>query len=78
MGCMSPAQVEWKRKGIPRGGSSATQEFYPNSLGALKRHLILNRLRGGTAAVIVEPVGPESGTRPVPFDFNQKVQGIMR
>ena len=25
---------------------------------------------GGTAAVIVEPVGPESGTRPVPFDFN--------
>ena len=37
---------------------------------------MLNRLRGGTAAVIVEPVGPESGTRPVPFDFNQKVREL--
>jgi glutamate-1-semialdehyde 2,1-aminomutase len=33
-------------------------------------------LRGGTAAVIVEPVGPESGTRPVPFDFNRKVREL--
>ncbi len=37
---------------------------------------MLNRLRGGTAAVIVEPLGPESGTRPVPFDFNQKVRAL--
>jgi glutamate-1-semialdehyde 2,1-aminomutase len=37
---------------------------------------MVNRLRGGTAAVIVEPVGPESGTRPVPFDFNQKVREL--
>jgi glutamate-1-semialdehyde 2,1-aminomutase len=35
-----------------------------------------NRLRGGTAAVIVEPVGPESGTRPVPYDFNQKLREL--
>jgi glutamate-1-semialdehyde aminotransferase len=33
-------------------------------------------LLGGTAAVIVEPFGPESGTRPVPFDFNQKVRKL--
>ena len=71
-----PGTGRMEAKGIPRGASSATQEFYPNSLGALKRHLILNRLRGGTAAVIVEPVGPESGTRPVPFDFNQKVKEL--
>ncbi len=38
--------------------------------------LIFNRLRGGTAAVIVEPVGPESGTRPVPYDFNRKVREL--
>lgn len=38
--------------------------------------MILNRLRGGTAAVIVEPLGPESGTRPVPFDFNRKVREL--
>ena len=31
---------------------------------------------GGTAAVIVEPVGPESGTRPVPFDFNADVREL--
>ena len=28
------------------------------------------------AAVIVEPVGPESGTRPVPFDFNAQVRTL--
>ncbi len=71
-----PGTGRMEAKGIPRGSSSATQEFYPNNLGALKRHLIFNRLRGGTAAVIVEPVGPESGTRPVPFDFNQKVKEL--
>jgi glutamate-1-semialdehyde aminotransferase len=37
---------------------------------------MFNLLRGGTAAVIVEPVGPESGTRPVPFDFNEKVRQL--
>ncbi len=48
----------------------------PQRPGALRRLLMLNRLRGGTAAVIVEPVGPESGTRPVPLDFNQKVREL--
>jgi glutamate-1-semialdehyde aminotransferase len=71
-----PGTGRLEATGIPRGASRATGEFFPNSLGALKRHLILNRLRGGTAAVIVEPLGPESGTRPVPFDFNQKVREL--
>jgi glutamate-1-semialdehyde aminotransferase len=62
--------------GIPREANKHTQEFFPNNLSALRRKLIANRLRGGTAAVIVEPVGPESGTRPVPFDFNQKVREL--
>jgi glutamate-1-semialdehyde aminotransferase len=62
--------------GIPGGATANTQEFFPNALGALKRQLILNRVLGGTAAVIVEPVGPESGTRPVPYDFNQKVREL--
>ncbi len=71
-----PGTGRLEAKGIPGGASRATKEFYPNSLSALKRHLMVNRLRGGTAAVIVEPVGPESGTRPVPFDFNQKVREL--
>ena len=71
-----PGTGRLEAKGIPHGGTSATQEFFPNSLSALRRHLILNRVRGGTAAVILEPVGPESGTRPVPYDFNQKVREL--
>ncbi len=71
-----PGTGRLEAKGIPGGASRATEEFYPNSLSALKRHLIFNRVRGGTAAVIVEPVGPESGTRPVPFNFNQKVREL--
>ncbi len=71
-----PGTGRLEATGIPRGASASTREFFPNSLGALKRQLMLNRLRGGTAAVIVEPLGPESGTRPVPFDFNQKVRDL--
>jgi len=71
-----PGTGRFEAKGIPRGASSQTQEFYPNDLGALRRLLTLNLLTGGTAAVIVEPVGPESGTRPVYKDFNQKVRAL--
>jgi len=71
-----PGTRRLEAKGIPRGASRHTQEFYPNDLGQLRRLMTLNRLRGGTAAVIVEPVGPESGTRPVPRDFNQKVRAL--
>jgi glutamate-1-semialdehyde 2,1-aminomutase len=71
-----PGTGRMESTGIPRGATSATAEFYPNALNALRRELLFNRLRGGTAAVIVEPLGPESGTRPVPFDFNQAVRAL--
>jgi glutamate-1-semialdehyde aminotransferase len=71
-----PGTGRLEAKGIPRGANRHTQEFFPNNLAALRRKLIFNRLRGGTAAVILEPVGPESGTRPVPYDFNQKVREL--
>jgi glutamate-1-semialdehyde 2,1-aminomutase len=71
-----PGTGRMEATGIPRGANKHTQEFFPNDLSALRRKLIINRLRGGTAAVIVEPVGPESGTRPVSFDFNQKVREL--
>lgn len=71
-----PGTGRLEAKGIPFGATGNTQEFFPNDLGSLKRLLIANRLLGGTAAVIVEPVGPESGTRPVPFDFNQKLREL--
>ncbi len=71
-----PGTGRLESTGIPYGATASTNEFYPNNLSALKRQLMLNRLLGGTAAVIVEPLGPESGTRPVPFDFNQKVREL--
>jgi glutamate-1-semialdehyde 2,1-aminomutase len=71
-----PGTGGFEAAGIPHGCISNTQEFFPNDLGNLRRLLVMNRLRGGTAAVIVEPVGPESGTRPVTRDFNQKVREL--
>jgi glutamate-1-semialdehyde aminotransferase len=71
-----PGTRRLEAKGIPSGASHHTQEVFPNDLDALRRKLQLNRVRGGTAAVIVEPVGPESGTRPVHFDFNRGVREL--
>lgn len=71
-----PGTRRFESKGIPRRATANTQEFYPTDLRMLENKLVLNRLRGGTAAVIVEPVGPESGTRPVPFDYNRKVREL--
>ncbi len=71
-----PGSGRLEAKGIPVRVTANTQEFFPNSIAALKRHLVINRLAGGTAAVIVEPLGPESGTRPVPFDFNKQVRDL--
>ncbi len=71
-----PGTGRFESKGIPMGATGNTEEVFPNDLGGLRRLLIRNRLRGGTAAVIVEPVGPESGTRPVYRDYNQKVREL--
>jgi glutamate-1-semialdehyde 2,1-aminomutase len=62
--------------GIPRQSTTYIQERFPNDLEALQRTLRLNRIRGGTAAVIVEPLGPESGTRPVHRDFNHQLRKL--
>lgn len=62
--------------GIRRGASSGISESFPHDLDALRRRLWLNRVRGGTAAVIVEPLGPESGTRPVPRSFNAELRAL--
>ena len=71
-----PGTWRFESKGIPFGATARTREVYPNDLKALRRKLTQNRLLGGTAAVIVEPVGPESGTRPVSFEFNARVREL--
>ncbi|MBN2657855.1 MAG: aminotransferase class III-fold pyridoxal phosphate-dependent enzyme [Spirochaetales bacterium] len=62
--------------GIPSAYYRYTQEVYPNDIAAMERMLKRNRFRGGTAAVIMEPVGPESGTRPLDYDYNGKVREL--
>jgi len=75
-GLRVPGTFRMNAKGIPFGATSETREVFPHDLGALKRKLVENRVRGGTAAVIVEPLGPESGTRPAPYDFNARVREL--
>ncbi|GAB3265232.1 aspartate aminotransferase family protein [Chitinimonas naiadis] len=75
-GMRLPGTGRREATGIPGGATHHTQECFPNDLDALRRKLWLNRLRGGTAAVIVEPLGPESGTRPVEKDYNAGVRAL--
>lgn len=56
-------------KGVPGFVFKHTDEFFPGDLEDLERKLKANRLNGGTAAVFLEPVGPESGTWPVSKEF---------
>lgn len=62
--------------GIPEGALTNTSEVWPNDIDALRKVLQANRERGNTAAVIVEPFGPESGVRPVRIDYNQQVRAL--
>lgn len=62
--------------GVPRYIFKHTQEFFPNDLKDLERVLRRNRLHGGTAGVMIEPMGPESGTRPLDFEFNKGVERL--
>jgi glutamate-1-semialdehyde 2,1-aminomutase len=75
-GMRVPGTGRREATGIPKGVTSCTQEVFPNELGTLRRKLMLNRIRGGTAAVIVEPLGPESGTRPVTAEYNREVRKL--
>jgi len=71
-----PGTWRFEAKGIPFGATALTREVFPNDLDALRRKLKQNQKMGGTAAVILEPIGPESGTRPVPFGFNAAVREL--
>ena len=62
--------------GITPGAYRRTDEVRPNDLDMLGKMMKRNRLKGGTAAVIVEPAGPESGTRPVAKDYNKGVREL--
>ncbi len=77
-GIRIPGSKFTQAHGVPLYIFKHTQEFFPNDLDSLERVLKRNQLRGGTAAVYIEPIGPESGTTPVDYDFNKGVERLCR
>ena len=75
-GLRLPGSRHFEAKGVPPHVFKYTQEFFPNDIRSLERVLRANRARGGTAAVLMEPLGPESGTRPLDRDFNARVREL--
>jgi glutamate-1-semialdehyde 2,1-aminomutase len=71
-----PGTGSMEAVGIPRGCLKDTQEFNPNDIEELEKLLSRNKEKGGTACVLIEPMGPESGTRPVFKDFNSQVREL--
>ena len=68
-GIRIPGTKGLQSRGVPNYVFRHTDEFFPGDLEDLEKKLKRNKLDGGTAAVYIEPIGPESGTRPVTKDF---------
>ncbi len=75
-GIRLPGTKHMEAHGVPKNCFKYTQEFFPNRIEDLEKKLWRNKFRGGTAAVIMEPIGPESGTRPIDRDFNANVRAL--
>lgn len=77
-GIRVPGSKWTQATGVPLFCFKDTEEFFPGDLNDLERKLKANRFKGGTAAVMLEPVGPESGTRPVDKNFCKGVEQLCR
>lgn len=69
-----PGTGPLEASGIPTGSLENTIEVPPNNEKKLKRAFEKAEEKGGVAAVIVEPVGGESGTHPVQPDWNKIIR----
>ncbi|NMA95022.1 MAG: aminotransferase class III-fold pyridoxal phosphate-dependent enzyme [Clostridiales bacterium] len=71
-----PGTGDFEAHGIPKGCLENTQEVFPNDIEGLRKQMEQNEKAGGTAAVLLEPVGPESGTRPIYKEYNRQVRDL--
>lgn len=62
--------------GIPDECQMYTQAVPINDLEVMRNQLKINREKGGTACIIVEPFGPESGTRQIEEGYNQELRAL--
>ncbi len=77
-GIRVPGTKGLQSRGVPGFVFKHTDEFFPNDLEDLERKLKKHQLDGGTAAIFIEPVGPESGTRPVSKEFIRGTERLAR
>jgi glutamate-1-semialdehyde 2,1-aminomutase len=71
-----PGTWRFDAKGIPWSMTWHTQSVPPNDLNSLEWRLKTNKFRGGTAAVILEPMGPESGTYPLQENYCREARAL--
>lgn len=71
-GIRIPGSKWMQAHGVPRFCFEGVKEFFPNDLSDLE-----SKLRAGNvAAVILEPIGPESGTRPLAKNYCKEVEKL--
>jgi len=71
-----PGTGRFESHGIPGSALQKTLECPPNNLERLEELFKKAETEGGIAAVLLEPLGPESATHPVTRDFNKGVRAL--
>lgn len=62
--------------GIPEACYADTQAVLVNDLDLMRDQMIKNEANGGTACIIVEPLGPEAGARLISEDYNKGLRKL--
>jgi glutamate-1-semialdehyde 2,1-aminomutase len=73
-----PKSGRFMANGIPEAVTENTIIVPQNDLDALKRVIEENEKDGGIAAVLVEPLGAESGTMPIKENFHKGLRKITK